>query len=212
MRGEERRQTVFTRRSIVVASAALPLASRAFAKDVQSPATQEDERLMKLVLAEGAKGDFPFGTVIVRDGEVLMSGRNLGIKEQDPTAHGEMVAIRRFLAQYGPEKGTTLYTSGEPCAMCMGAILWCGIGRLVFAASVDLTVLVGRGGGGGFGGGGRDLGGDGGFARGGSRVIDDGYRGDNWRGGVYIGGGGGGYGYCGAYPVGDWPRGTCDQF
>jgi hypothetical protein len=77
----------------------------------------------------------------------------------------------------------------------------------------DLTVLVGRGGGGGgFGGGGRDFGGDGGFARSGSRVIDDGYRGDNWRGGVYIGGGGGGYSYCGAYPFGDWPRGTCDQF
>jgi tRNA(Arg) A34 adenosine deaminase TadA len=139
MRGEQRRQAVFTRRSIVVAAAALPLASRAFAKEVQSPATQEDERLMKLAIAEAAKGDFPFGAVITRDGEVLMSGRNLGIKEQDPTAHGEMVAIRRFLAKYGPEKlkGTTLYTSGEPCAMCMGAIVWCGIGRLVYAASVD---------------------------------------------------------------------------
>ena len=79
------------------------------------------------------------GSRIVRDGEVLMAGRNLGIQEHDPTAHGEMVAIRRFLAKYGPEKlkGTTLYTSGEPCAMCMGAIMWCGIGRLVFAASVD---------------------------------------------------------------------------
>jgi tRNA(adenine34) deaminase len=50
-----------------------------------------------------------------------------------------MVAIRRFLRAYGPEKlkGTTLYTSGEPCCMCMGAIVWCGISRLVFAASVD---------------------------------------------------------------------------
>jgi hypothetical protein len=68
MRGEERRQTVFTRRSIVVAAAALPLASRSFAKAVQSPATQEDERLMKLAIAEAASGDFPFGCVITRDG------------------------------------------------------------------------------------------------------------------------------------------------
>jgi tRNA(Arg) A34 adenosine deaminase TadA len=50
-----------------------------------------------------------------------------------------MVAIRHFLRAYGPEKlkGTTLYTSGEPCRMCMGAIVWGGISRLGFAASVD---------------------------------------------------------------------------
>ena len=50
-----------------------------------------------------------------------------------------MVAIRRGLADHGSAalRGSTLYTSGEPCAMCMGAILWCGFGRLVFAASVE---------------------------------------------------------------------------
>jgi tRNA(adenine34) deaminase len=49
-----------------------------------------------------------------------------------------MVAIRRALADHGSAglRGATLYTSGEPCVMCMGAIAWCGIGRLVFAASV----------------------------------------------------------------------------
>lgn len=77
----------------------------------------------------------------------------------------------------------------------------------------ELTVLVGRGGGGGGFGGGRGFGGDGGFARGDGRVIDDAYRGGRyWGGGAYLGGGGYGYGYCGAYPLGDWPRGTCDQF
>lgn len=57
----------------------------------------------------------------------------------DPTTHGKMVAIRRCLAARGSAalKGATLYTSGEPCAMCMGAILWHHIARLVFAASVD---------------------------------------------------------------------------
>ena len=50
-----------------------------------------------------------------------------------------MVAIRRALAEHGSRalRGATLYTSGEPCAMCMGAILWCEFGRLVYAASIE---------------------------------------------------------------------------
>jgi guanine deaminase len=58
-----------------------------------------------------------------------------------------MVAIRRFVAARpaGELKGTTLYTSGEPCPMCMGAILWCGIGRVVFAASIEeLATKIGQ--------------------------------------------------------------------
>jgi tRNA(Arg) A34 adenosine deaminase TadA len=80
----------------------------------------------------------PFGTVIVQGGSVIARGRNLGRTNGDPTAHGEMVAIRRALSDKGAAalRGSTLYTSGEPCAMCMGAILWSHIGRLVFAASV----------------------------------------------------------------------------
>jgi tRNA(Arg) A34 adenosine deaminase TadA len=76
--------------------------------------------------------------VIVRDGAVIARGRNLGRTNGDPTAHGEMVAIRRCLADHGSAalRGSTLYTSGESCAMCMGAILWCHIGRLVFGASI----------------------------------------------------------------------------
>jgi hypothetical protein len=85
-------------------------------------------RFMRMAIEEAALGDYPFGAVIVRDGEVLARGRNLGKQEKDPTAHGEMVAIRKFLAAHGPEmlKGTTLYTSGESCPMCMGAVVWCG--------------------------------------------------------------------------------------
>ncbi len=50
-----------------------------------------------------------------------------------------MIAIRRCLTDHGSAalRGSTLYTTGEPCAMCMGAILWCGVSRLVFAASVQ---------------------------------------------------------------------------
>ena len=94
---------------------------------------------MRMALDEARQGDFPFGAVIVRNGQVLARGRNLGKTNGDPTAHGEMIAIRHCLADHGSDaiKGSTLYTSGEPCAMCMGAILWCHVGRLVFAASVQ---------------------------------------------------------------------------
>ena len=98
----------------------------------------EDERLMRFALDEARQADYPFGAVIVRDGRVLARGGNLGRTNGDPTAHGEMAAIRKCLAEHGHGalRGSTLYTSGEPCAMCMGAILWCHIGRLVFAASL----------------------------------------------------------------------------
>jgi tRNA(Arg) A34 adenosine deaminase TadA len=102
-------------------------------------ASADDKRFMRLAIDEARRGDYPFGAVIVRDGEVIARGRNLGKTDGDPTAHGEMVAIRRCLADHGRAAlaGSTLYTSGEPCAMCMGAIIWCHLGRLVFAASVQ---------------------------------------------------------------------------
>ena len=102
-------------------------------------ASDEDERFMRLALEEARLGDYPFGAVIVRNREVIARGRNLGKTNGDPTAHGEMMAIRHCLADHGREalRGSTLYTSGEPCAMCMGAILWCHFGRLVFAASIE---------------------------------------------------------------------------
>jgi tRNA(Arg) A34 adenosine deaminase TadA len=126
---------------------ALPATIPAFARGIDGPATKQDVAFMRIALEEAALGDFPFGAVIVRDGGVLARGRNLGIQEQDPTAHGEMVAIRRFLAAHGPEKlkGTTLYTSGESCPMCMRAIVWCGISRVVFGASIaELATKIGQ--------------------------------------------------------------------
>jgi tRNA(adenine34) deaminase len=129
-----------TRRAVVTAviaalatPAALPLSNAAHA------ASADDERFMRIALEEARRGDFPFGAVIVREGREIARGRNLGLITDDPTAHGEMVAIRRALAVNIRTVlvGSTLYTTGEPCAMCMGAILWCHFGRLVFAASVE---------------------------------------------------------------------------
>ena len=126
-----------SRRSVLAGLACIAVTLPATATAVEASAA-DDERFMRLALAQARRADFPFGAVIVRDGRVIASGRNLGRTNRDPTAHGEIVAIRRCLGARGPEalKGSTLYTTGEPCAMCMGAILWCRIGRLVYAASV----------------------------------------------------------------------------
>jgi tRNA(adenine34) deaminase len=112
--------------------------------EAAGPVSAEDLQFMRMAIEEARQADFPFGAVIVRDGAVIARGRNLGRTNGDPTAHGEMVAIRRCLAEHGSAalRGSTLYTSGEPCAMCMGAILWCHVGRLVYAASV--TQLASR--------------------------------------------------------------------
>jgi len=119
----------------LVGAAAVAEVGGAVAAD---PASPDDERFMRMALDEARLADFPFGAVIVHDGSVIARGRNLGRTNGDPTAHGEMVAIRRCVADRGSAalRGSTLYTSGEPCAMCMGAILWSHVGRLVYAASV----------------------------------------------------------------------------
>ena len=127
-----------SRRSVLGTLACAAAAAPLLAEPAAAQFTLDDERFMRMAIEQASVADFPFGAVIVRDGKVMARGRNMGRTFGDPTAHGEMVTIRRFLDQYPPTmlRGATLYTTGEPCAMCMGAILWCHIGRLVFAASV----------------------------------------------------------------------------
>jgi len=89
--------------------------------------------------AEAAErdGEVPVGAVVVRGGEIIARGNNRVLRDSDPTAHAEIVAMRAagaVLANYRLE-GCTLYTTLEPCAMCAGAILHARIARLVYAAS-----------------------------------------------------------------------------
>jgi tRNA(adenine34) deaminase len=130
--------TVAPNRRAVLAGLACAAISRSTTQAQSGAASADDVRFMRMAIDEARLADFPFGAVIVRDGLVIARGRNLGRTTDDPTAHGEMVAIRRCVADHGAAalRGSTVYTSGEPCAMCMGAILWCHVGRLVFAAPI----------------------------------------------------------------------------
>lgn len=85
-------------------------------------------------MEQGAGG--PFGAVIVRNGEILAEGWNRVTSDNDPTAHAEMVAIRRAAAAIGDFSlsGCEIYSSCEPCPMCLSAIFWAHIERVYFAA------------------------------------------------------------------------------
>jgi len=92
---------------------------------------------MEQARAAEADGEVPVGAVVVRDGEIIATGRNRVITDSDPTAHAEIVALRAVgtvLGNYRLE-GCDLYCTLEPCAMCAGAILHARIRRLVYAAS-----------------------------------------------------------------------------
>lgn len=77
----------------------------------------------------------PFGAVVVRDGDIISEANNRVTSDNDPTAHAEVLAIReacRKLGTYSLE-GCTIYTSCEPCPMCLGAIYWARPDAVVFA-------------------------------------------------------------------------------
>lgn len=79
----------------------------------------------------------PFGAVVVREGEILGRGWNRVIRDRDPTAHAELVAIRDAARRLGRHHldGCTLYLACEPCPMCLGAAYWAHIERIYYAAS-----------------------------------------------------------------------------
>lgn len=79
----------------------------------------------------------PFGAVVVKDGKVVGTGRNEVTGTCDPTAHAEIMAIRVASARLRKPHltGATIYTSCEPCPMCLGAILWARIDRIVYAGT-----------------------------------------------------------------------------
>ena len=95
---------------------------------------------MRLALAEAraaaASGEVPVGAIVTRNGEPIATGRNRMRDDADPTAHAEMVAMRRAAKLLGTERldGCDLWVTLEPCAMCAGAMALARISRLYFAA------------------------------------------------------------------------------
>ena len=96
----------------------------------------KDEKFMRmaidLAVENVANGGGPFGAVIVKDGEVLATGVNRVTANNDPTAHAEVSAIRAACSKLHTFdlEGTTIYTSCEPCPMCLGAIYWAHISHV----------------------------------------------------------------------------------
>lgn len=104
---------------------------------------QYEERFMQLALALSAQalhtpGTEPFGAVVVKDGQVVGQGFNHSVADFDPTSHGEVVAIRDACRRLQTVNlaGCHVYTSCEPCAMCVAAMHIAGISRLFYAASL----------------------------------------------------------------------------
>ncbi len=85
----------------------------------------------------GERGEVPVGAIVVIDGDVIAEGFNQPIATNDPTAHAEIVAIRRAAAQIGNYRltGASLYVTIEPCQMCVGAMVHARIARLIYGAA-----------------------------------------------------------------------------
>lgn len=101
--------------------------------------TNEELMRMAIALAQDnvARGGGPFGAVVARDGEVVATGVNRVTADCDPTAHAEVRAIRAAAARLGTFdlRGCELFSSCEPCPMCLGAVYWARLDRLFYAST-----------------------------------------------------------------------------
>ena len=141
---------VMERRDFLTAGAALMTAAvtgtgtaAAQAPAASRPITDEDRKHMKeavrLMRQAGVvdKTGGPFGAVIVRNGEVLAATGNSVLRDNDPSAHAEVNAIRAACKKVGAPnlKGATLYTSCEPCPMCYSTAYWARVDRILYSAA-----------------------------------------------------------------------------
>ena len=102
-------------------------------------------RAIALALRNVRSGGGPFGAVVVKDGRIIAEGANRVTSTNDPTAHAEVVAIREACRALGDFQlaGCDLYTTCEPCPMCLGAIYWARPARVFYAGSAADAAAAG---------------------------------------------------------------------
>ena len=107
-------------------------------------------KFMRMAIKEAKKGieshhGGPFGAVIVKDGKVVGKGHNQVLKNNDPTCHGEMMAIHKACKNLKTFdlSGCVLYTTGEPCPMCYAAILWANIDKVYYGCTIQDNENIG---------------------------------------------------------------------
>lgn len=107
-------------------------------------------RFMQLAIDEARLGiehqhGGPFGSVVVKDGKVIGKGHNCVLKNNDPTCHGEVAAIRDACANIGSFdlSGCEIYTTGEPCHMCLCACMWANISKIYYGCTIDDNGKIG---------------------------------------------------------------------
>ena len=108
------------------------------------------DKFMKIAIKEAMNGinsghGGPFGSVIVKDDEIISKGHNLVLKNNDPTCHGEIVAIKKACKKLKTYdlKGCILYTTGEPCHMCLCACMWANIDKIYYGCTIKDNGKIG---------------------------------------------------------------------
>jgi tRNA(Arg) A34 adenosine deaminase TadA len=120
------------------------------AKTTASTMTEQDKRFMERAIelaraGVAANDGGPFGAVVVRDGKIVGEGNNRVTSTNDPTAHAEIIAIRNACQNLETFQldGCTIYTSCEPCPMCLGAIYWARPKGVFYACTRDDAAKIG---------------------------------------------------------------------
>ena len=87
----------------------------------------------------------PFGACVIKNGEIIALGHNTVLKDNDPTRHGEMNAIKNACAKLNTYdlSGCELYTTGEPCTMCLCACMWANISHIYYACTIEDNEKIG---------------------------------------------------------------------
>ena len=109
-----------------------------------------NSKFMDIAIAEAKTGIYnedggPLGAVIVKDGKIISSGHNHVLANNDSTCHGEIDAIRKAEQKLGTFdlSGCELYTTGEPCPMCLAAIMWANIEKVYYGCTIGDNEIIG---------------------------------------------------------------------